>query len=101
MNISFLGLMRKAGVLEPGQDRALTAVKNGSAKLLILPSDVPERARRNAEFAAEGRKHLPIVNVDWTNAEISKAIGIGGCTLLAVTDKGFAEALLKKLGGNC
>lgn len=100
MNITFLGLMRRAGALEPGQDRALAAVGNGSAKLLILPKDAPERVKRNAQFAVEGRKNPKIVSVDWTNAEISEAIGIGGCTILAVTDKGFAEAFLKKLGGN-
>lgn len=99
MNISTFGLMRRAGALEPGQDKALAAVKNGRAKLLVLPSDASDRARRNAEFAVENRR-TKAVTVPWTNRELSEAIGIGGCVMTAVTDKGFADAILKEYGGN-
>ena len=99
MNINTLGLMRKAGAIEPGQDRALASAKAGKAKVILLSSDAPERARRNAEFAAEGRKSLKTVSAPWTNEEISRALGINSCSMLAVTDRGFADVLLKEFGG--
>lgn len=98
MNINTFGLMRRAGALELGQDKALAAVKNGKAKLLVLPSDAGDRAKRNAEFATENRK-TSAVTVPWTNRELSEAVGIGGCTMMAVTNKGFADAILKEYGG--
>ena len=100
MNINTLGLMKRAGALEIGQDRALASVKEHKAKVLLLPSDVTERAERNAQYAAEGRKNPKIIVAPWTNEEISKVLGIGSCLMLAVTDRGFADALLKDMGGN-
>ena len=100
MNINTLGLMKRAGALEIGQDRALEAVKAHKARVLLLPSDTTERARRNAEMAAEGRKNPKIVVAPWTNEEISKVLSTGSCLMIAVTDRGFADSLLKELGGN-
>lgn len=100
MNISTLGLMRRAGALEIGQDRALEAVARGKAKVLILPSDCTERAKRNAQFAVEGRKNPKLIYSPWTNEEISRSLGVASCNLLAVTDRGFADSILKDLGGN-
>lgn len=98
MNLNTFGLMRRANALELGQDRAIEAMKSGKGKLLVLPSDATERAVRSAGFATENRKHKP-VTVPWTNEEISGAVGINACSMLAVTDKGFADAILKEYGG--
>ena len=99
MSLTLLGLMRRANAIEPGQDKAMAAVKTGKAKMLILPADATERAERNAAFATEGRR-IKVLKVPYTNEEISHAIGIGGCTMLAITDKGFAGAFEKSLNKN-
>ena len=99
MNLNTFGLMRRAGAVEPGQDRAVDAMKSGKGKLLILPSDASDRAKRSAEFATANKKH-GYVTVPWTNEELAKVLGLNSCTMLAVTDKGFADAILKEYGGS-
>ncbi len=91
--------MRRAGAVEIGQDKAMEAVSRNKAKVLLLPSDYTERAKRNAEFAVAGRKNPKLIYSNWTIEEISQALGVASCNMLAVTDRGFADAILKDLGG--
>lgn len=97
MSLKMLGLMKKANALASGTDRVQEAFEKGRVKLLILPSDAPERAVRNAEYFIQGHRAEKIT-VPFTQIELAGAIGIGGCTMLAVTDIGFAEAFVKTLG---
>lgn len=96
MSLKLLGLMRRANALSIGQDNAIPAVKNGKAKLLLLSSDASERNIRNAENAVKGKK-TELIYLPYTNEEMAGAIGVDSCTMLAVTDKGFAEAFKKSL----
>ena len=91
-----LGLMRRASSVEPGEDRASEAVRNGKARLLLLPSDVPEAAAARADRYLEGRRALK-VTLPCTGEEVGKAIGLNRCSMLAVTDLGFAKALMELL----
>lgn len=97
MSLQLLGLMRKANALAPGSDRAHEAISKGKAKLLILPKDAGERTHRNAENFLTGHSAL-MITAPYSNMEIAEAIGLGGCSMIAVTDAGFAEAFVKSLG---
>ena len=94
--LGLLGLMRRAGAIEPGADRSCETARSGKARLLVLASDVSENARAKAENALAG-KSAPLVELPFTRDELSDALGIGDCTMAAITDMGFAEALMKQL----
>jgi len=94
--LGLLGLMRRARAVEPGTDGACDAVKDGKAKLLILSADINDNARRKAENAANGRRVL-VQPVHYSRAELASAFGLADCSMAAVTDIGFANALAKQL----
>lgn len=94
--LGLMGLMRRASAITPGEDSTQDAVRAGKAKLLLFASDVSENARRKAENAAEGRNLVP-VTLPFDRFELGDALGIGSCSLAAVTDLGFADALMKLL----
>ncbi len=94
--LKFLGLMRRANALQAGENNTGEAVRAGKAKLLLLASDASENARRRAEGFAAGRD-LPLSTLPFTKEEIASAVGLSGGSMAAVTDLGFASALLKAL----
>lgn len=95
-NLSLLGLMRRASAIEIGEENAGSAVRGGKAKLLLLASDASENAVKRAEGFAYGRNVLT-VQLPYTKAEISAAVGLAGCSMAAVTDLGFANSLMGSL----
>ena len=97
--LGLLGLMRRARAVEPGTDGACDAVRDGKAKLLILSADVGDNARRKAENVSNGRRVL-VQSVHYTRAELASAFGLADCSMAAVTDIGFANALAKCLAAH-
>ena len=94
--LGLLGLMRRARAVEPGTDNACDAVRDGKAKLLILSADINDNARRKAENVSNGRRVL-LQSIHYTRAELASAFGLADCSMAAVTDIGFANALAKLL----
>lgn len=94
--LKLLGLMRPAGAIEIGADRAGDAARAGKARVLLLASDVTETAERKAAFALEGKSAWNL-KLPYTRKELSDALGVGDCTMAAITDMGFAEAFVKQL----
>ena len=94
--LGLLGLMRRANALAVGTDNAADAVRAGKAKLLLLSADVADNARRRAENVSNGRRVL-LLPVHYTRAELASALGVGDCSMAAVTEIGFANALMKAL----
>ena len=94
--LGLLGLMRRAGAVEIGTDSACDAVHAGKARLLILSADIADNALRKAENAANGRRVL-VLPVHYTRAELAAALGVGDCSMAAVTDLGFANAFVKAM----
>ena len=94
--LKFLGLMRRANALQVGENNAGEAVRGGKAKLLLLASDASENAKKRAESFVGGRSCL-LLELPFTKEELSAALGLGGCSMAAVTELGFANALIKRL----
>ena len=94
--LSLLGLMRRANALAVGEVNTGSTARAGKAKLLLLASDASENARRRAEGFAAGRK-LSLTVLPFTKEEFSSAVGLNGGSMAAITDLGFANALLKAL----
>ena len=94
--LKLLGLMRRANAIQPGEDRAGDTVQAGRAKLLLLSSDAADNARRRAEHLVNGRR-AQLVELPFDRGELGEALGLGGCSMAAVTDLGFAGALTELL----
>ena len=97
--IGLLGIMRKASAVTLGEDRTADAVSNGKARLLILSSDTGEKQEARLERLLEGHS-TQIIKLALSSEELGRAVGIGRCSVLGVTDLGFARTLLKKLREN-
>lgn len=89
-----LGLAIKANKLVTGTDLVVTNIRKGKVRLVILASDLAENGREEIESAL--KKHPAKVIDIFTSQEISHAIGKER-KVLALTDVGFAKALLKKI----
>ena len=91
-----LGLARKAGRLEAGEEPVGAACRARQARLVLLASDAaPNTARRAAHFGQAG--DVPWLSLPLTKAELGGLLGRGSCALLALTDAGFAAAVAEKL----
>ena len=94
--LGLLGLMRRAGAIELGEDNSAEAVRAGKAKVLLFSSDVSETARRKMLGISHGR-NVETVPVHYTREELGSALGVKSCAMAALTDMGFSNALMKEL----
>ena len=94
--LGLLGLAKKAGKVERGDEAARAALTGKSARLLLIASDASDRTRETFEFIAES-VNVPYVSVSETRADLGNAIGKRPCAVLAICDIGFAAAMVKKL----
>ena len=94
--LGLLGLMRRAGAVQIGEDKAFDAIPSGKVKVLLLSEDASERACRRAEAMTNGRRFL-LVTTHYPRETLGQALGVGSCAVAAVTDLGFANALMKEL----
>ncbi len=96
--LNLLGLMRKANALRIGEEDTGSAVREHAAKLVLLASDASDNAKKRASGYMYGSK-APLIRLPFTKEEISEHVGKSGCSMAAVCDIGFADALMKLLCG--
>ncbi len=94
--LSYLGIARKAGLLETGEENCGIVVRGGKAKLLLLAADASGNATRRAEGYVHGR-NIPLLRLPQTKLEISQRVGKSGCSMVALTDLGLALSLVQAL----
>lgn len=94
--LNYLGLMRKANAVQIGETDTGAAARAMTAKLVVLASDASDNARSRAKGFVYGRK-IPMIISPFTKEEISEHVGKPGCSMLAITDTGFADAFMKTL----
>ncbi len=105
--LALLGLCRKAGKLLGGYDVCVQAARQGEAKLLLAARDISDKTYKNMLFEA-GRAGIPCARAEIPMEELGRACRLRA-GVLAVTDEGFARALLdahakeavKREGGIC
>ncbi|MBR1780481.1 MAG: 50S ribosomal protein L7 [Oscillospiraceae bacterium] len=93
--LSLLGMARKAGKVEIGEDALREAALSHRARLILLARDAgestAERVRR-----LEGEK-LPVIETPADRAALGGAVGFASAAALAVTDLSFASAIAARL----
>ncbi|MDR0936861.1 MAG: 50S ribosomal protein L7ae [Oscillospiraceae bacterium] len=94
--LSFLGLCKKAGALETGEERVSLSQKKGKAKLILTASDAGENTLSKAAQIADWGK-LPILTLPFTKDVIGAAVGTRACAILSVTTAAMAKAVQEKL----
>ena len=94
--LRLLGLARKAGRLEIGEEPVGAAARAGKARLILAAADAADNTLRRAyHFTQEG--NAPLMEVPWTKGELGLAAGRSSCALLAFTDAGLAASFAAKL----
>ncbi len=94
--LHLLGLAKKAGRLELGEEPVGAACRARHARLILLAGDAaPNTCRRCAHFGEAGNVlWLPLPH---SKQELGLLFGRKSCAMLAITDFGFAAAVADKL----
>ncbi|MBR2121775.1 MAG: ribosomal L7Ae/L30e/S12e/Gadd45 family protein [Lachnospiraceae bacterium] len=92
---SLLGLAAKAGKIASGSFRTEQEIKNGRACLVIMSDDIGQAVAEKLRDCSNAKNVVCITTGD--RDSLSHAVGRDGRSCLAVTDEGFAAALLKLL----
>ena len=94
--LRLLGIARKAGRVEVGEEPAGAACRARQAKLLLVAADAADNSvRRAAHFAEAGK--VPWLRAPWDKGTMGGTVGRSACAMLALTDAGLAAALAEKL----
>ena len=94
--LSLIGLAKKAGRVEVGEEPVGAAARARDARLILLAEDAADNTvRRAGHFAQAGACLLAAIPAD--KDALGAAVGRTSCAMLAVTDIGFADAIGKKL----
>lgn len=94
--IGLIGLARKAGKAEVGEESVSIAAKAHKARLILLASDAGEHTRRHGERLGE-QGNCPAQCAAQFRLGKREGEGRGSCAILAFTDVGMAAAAAKKL----
>lgn len=94
--LGMLGIAKKAGFLEIGEEPSGIAARSNKARALITASDAAgNTVRRVTNFAEKAR--IPHIKLPYTKDELGDALGINSCAAIAVTDAGMAVSIAEKL----
>lgn len=94
--LSMLGLALKAGRVEVGEEPVGSAARAKKARVIFVAEDAaPSSQRRAFSFAQAGACLCLTIPAD--KDALGGALGRTSVAMCAVTDIGFADALVKKL----
>ena len=94
--LGILGIAKKAGLLELGEDQSGIAARGKKARALFTAIDAAENTVRRISNAAE-KAQIPHLVLPFTKEELGDALGITSCAALAITDAGIATNIAEKL----
>ena len=92
--LSLFGLAARAGKMASGEFQTETAVKSGTAFLVVVAQDASNNTKKLFQDKCSFYK-IPILILG-TKEELGHAIGKEYRASLAILDAGFAEAIIKK-----
>ena len=91
-----IGLAKKAGRVEIGEEPVGSAARSKHARVILVASDAAVGSVRRAyAFAQTGACLCLTIPAD--KDALGRALGRSSCAMAAVTDVGFADAIVKKL----
>lgn len=97
-SLQLLGIARRAGLAISGADSIRSACRRGEAILAVVADDAGDNARNRV--LPELRDHDVRIVECGTRRSLGRAIGRGPTPVVAITDRGLAEAFLERLAGS-
>ena len=91
-----LGLAKKAGKLEIGEESVSTAVRQSRARLIMSAADASANSRSHAEHLA-GTGGTVMIVLPYGKDELGALLGRGSPGIMALTDLGMALSFTEKL----
>lgn len=92
--LNILGIAKKAGRVDIGDEQVSSAARAHSARLIILASDAADNtARRVRNLPGNGK----VVTVPFTKDELGAVLGKNSCAVVSVSDARLAKNFLEKL----
>lgn len=98
--LRLLGLAKRAGRAELGEEGVGTATAAGKARVIFLASDAAANSVRRAEHFVEGRR-TPVLRVPFSKETLGASCGRSSCAMLAITEPGLALSAAVKLAAAC
>ncbi len=94
--LSMIGLAKKAGLVEIGEEPVGAAARAKHARVILVAEDAGASSVRRAYSFAQAGACL-CLTIGAAKDELGRALGRTSCAMAAITDIGFAEAIVKKL----
>lgn len=94
--LKLLGLTKKAGFLDIGEESVSDSVMFVKARCILSASDAAEGSIRKAGYLAE-EASVPHIILPYTKAELGEIIGRGSPGMLSITDIGMANGFVSRL----
>lgn len=92
--LGMLGMAKKAGKVITGAELCEKAVRDGKAKLVIIAEDISENGKK---AIVDCCRHYRVEYIQYSDKEkIGQFTGASQRAVAAVTDSGFAHAVLNK-----
>ena len=95
--LNYMGLARKAGLIELGEEPVGAAARAQHARLVIVASDASDHTWRRALSFVAGTEQI-CIRVAYTKDQLGMSIGRTSLAVAAFTDPALALAFLKALG---
>ncbi len=96
--LNYMGLARRGGRIELGEEPCGAAARAGHAKLIVVAADASPHTWRRAKSYAAGTDQQ-CVRVPFSKDELGEAIGRTSLAMAAFTDPALALAFVKALDG--
>ena len=93
--LQFMGLCQRAGKLASGETGVLSAIKDGSAELIIVAENASDNTKK--KFGDSARFYNKKIVVFGDKFEMGNAIGKDERAVMAVRDKRFADKIEKMI----
>ncbi|UOO37527.1 ribosomal L7Ae/L30e/S12e/Gadd45 family protein [Oscillospiraceae bacterium CM] len=90
MDNRLLGIAKKAGFLEIGEESVATAARNKKAKVILSAADASDGSKRRAHAYAEQYNIIYLV-LPSTKEDLGAVVGRGAPGMLAILDAGIAS----------
>ena len=94
--LHMVGLAMKAGRLEAGEEPVGAACRARDCRLILVARDAADNSFRRVRHFADAGQCLWL-SVPYSKEELGSAVGRSVCAMAAVTDIGFANAIVERL----
>lgn len=93
--LGMLGLAKRAGKVQTGEDVCSKAVKSGKAKLIIIACDASDNTKKSI---TDSCRYYNVQYIErCSKAELGKYTGADSRAVVSVNDDNFAKAILNRL----